>query len=234
MTGRKDESLVIQDIDARVPPQARVLGGRITRRTAIVAIALIAMVVGALFAYTTLRPGAKPLRFESIDVTGVPWGRDFALTDHHGRARTLKDFRGKVVTLFFGFTHCPDVCPTTLATLGEAIKRLGAEADQVQGLFLTVDPKRDTPQILAQYAPAFYPSFLGLYADEATTERTAKEFKVFFDAEPPDEHGAYSVVHSGQTYAFDRRGRLRLIIRSQATPESVAHDLRILLQESDG
>jgi protein SCO1/2 len=234
MIGRANEPGVIHETDARGSVEAPGRGGLLSRRTAIVMLACIAIAAAAFAAYTTLGSRAKRLQFEAIDVTGVPWGRDFALTDHHGRARTLKDFRGKVVTLFFGFTHCPDICPTTLATLGEAIKRLGAEAEQVQGLFVTVDSKRDTPEILAQYAPAFYPSFLGLYADEETTERTAKEFKVFYEAQPPNEHGSYSVVHSGQVYVFDRRGRLRLIIRSQATPESVAHDLRILLQESDG
>jgi protein SCO1/2 len=205
------------------------------------AIAAAALVAGAWLAYATLWPGAAPVKFKAVDITGVDWGRGFELTDHHGRRRTLADFRGKVVTLFFGFTHCPDVCPTTMAMLGEAVRKLGPEAKDVQGLFVTVDPKRDTPQVLAQYVPAFHPAFLGLYADEETTARTAKEFKIYYKAQAPDGQGShgqgsYTVDHSAQVFVFDKSGRLRLLISrsSGATPESVAHDLRILLKGRAG
>ncbi|MBI2751923.1 MAG: SCO family protein [Betaproteobacteria bacterium] len=205
------------------------------RRPLVFAVAAATLLIGAFVAYVTLRPDAARAKFEAVDITGADWGRGFELTDHHGKRRTLADFRGKAVTLFFGYTHCPDVCPTTMAMLGEAVRKLESEAGNVQVLFVTVDPKRDTPQVLAQYVPAFNPTFLGLYADEATTERTAKEFKVYFKAQAPNEQGSYTVDHSGQVFVFDRSGRLRLIVRSSgATADSVAHDLRLLLQEGKG
>jgi protein SCO1/2 len=188
--------------------------------------------IGGVAAYATLgQRGHEP--FNALDITGASWGEGFELTDHHGKKRTLADFRGKVVLLFFGYTSCPDMCPTTLALLGEAMKELGADADHVQGLFVTVDPKRDTPQLLAQYVAAFYPTFLGLYADEATTERTVREFKGSFHVNQPNEHGSYTVDHTGQVYVFDSAGRIRLLIRPDgATPESIAHDVRMLLREA--
>ena len=186
-----------------------------------------ALIIGAVAAYATLGPRA-PERVKAVDITGVAWGHGFELTDHHGQNRTLADFRGKVVLVFFGYTGCP----TTLALLSGAMKELAADADKVQGLFVTVDPKRDTPRLLAQYVPAFYPTFLGLYADEATTERTVRDFKGYFHANAPDEHGSYIVDHSAQVYVFDPAGRIRLYIQpTEATPESVAHDVRVLLHE---
>jgi len=161
----------------------------------VIALGALALAVGAFAAIAVLRPAATAHSFEAVDVTGVDWGKDFQLTDHTGRKRSLADFRGRVVTVFFGYTQCPDVCPTTMAKLGETMKLLGDDSHGVQGLFVTVDPKRDTPQVLAQYVPAFHPAFLGLYADEETTARTAKEFKVYFHAQPPNEHGSYSVDH---------------------------------------
>jgi protein SCO1 len=165
----------------------------------------------------------------------VAWGRGFELNDHNGNKRTLADFRGKVVLVFFGYTGCPDMCPTTLALVAGGMKELGSDAEQVQGLFITVDPKRDTPQVLAQYVPAFYPTFLGLYADQATTERTVRDFKGYFHANAPNEHRSYTVDHSAQVYVFDPAGRIRLYIQpTEATPESVAHDVRLLLREAQG
>ena len=199
-------------------------------RAAWFAIGGIAMALGALAGYAVLRPDAEPLKFNARDVTGVPWGKDFQLTDHAGNPRTLADFRGKVVMLFFGFTHCTDVCPTTLAMLAQAIRLLDDDARQVQGLFVTVDPKRDTPDVLAKYVPAFHPTFLGLYGDEAATARAAQEFKIYHHAHEPDKRGSYDVEHSGQVYVLDPEGRLRLFFRSRdASPESVAHDLRLLI-----
>jgi protein SCO1/2 len=198
------------------------------------ATAAIAIAAGAVAAYATLGKSVPP-QFKAIDVTGAAWGDGFELTDHHGKARRLADFRGKLVLLFFGYTGCPDMCPTTLALLGESVKEMGPDADKVQGLFVTVDPGRDTPQVLAQYVPAFHPSFLGLYGDQATTERTAREFKAYFHANPPNEHGSYTVDHSGQVYVFDPAGRIRLHVQpAEATPESIAHDLRLLLHEAAG
>lgn len=198
------------------------------------AAAVAAVIMGGVAAYATLGP-RTPERFNATDITGVAWGQGFELTDHRGQKRTLGDFRGKVVLLFFGYTGCPDMCPTTLALLAGTMKEMGTDADKVQGLFVTVDPKRDTPQLLAQYVPAFYPTFLGLYADEATTERTVREFKGYYRANPPNEHGSYTVDHSAQVYVFDPAGRLRLFIQPpQATPESIAHDVRLLLNEAAG
>jgi protein SCO1/2 len=195
------------------------------------AIGAAALAIGVA-GYALLRLSAEPAKFNATDVTGVPWGKELRLTDHTGRPRALEDFRGKVVTLFFGFTHCPDVCPTTLATLAQAMRLLGEDARQVQGLFVTVDPKRDTPEALAKYVPAFDPSFLGLYGDEAATERAAHAFKIYYSAQSPNEKGSYGVDHSAQVYVLDRAGRLRLHIRSHdATPESVAHDLRLLIDQ---
>jgi len=200
-------------------------------RTLCIALAALALAAGAA-GYAWLRPDAASPRFNAVDVTGADWGKELDLLDHHGKRRTLADFRGKVVALFFGFTHCPDVCPTALATIARARALLGEEADQVQGLFVTVDPQRDTPGLLAKYVTAFDSTFLGLYGDAAQTGRVAKEFKIYYQAQKPHAHGAYSVDHSGQIYVLDANGRLRLYIRSHdAAPEAIAHDLRLLIGE---
>ncbi len=200
----------------------------------LLAVAVAALVIGAFVAYATWRPGGAPPGFEAVDITGVDWGKDFELTDFNQKRRTLADFRGKLVLLFFGYTHCPDMCPTTMAKMGEAMRLLGADADRVQGLFVTVDPMRDTPQVLAQYVPAFFPTFLGLYGTEQQTANAAKEFKVYFQAQKPGASGFYTVDHSGPVYALDRHGRLRLFIKPEMNAESVVRDLRILLKESAG
>jgi protein SCO1/2 len=198
------------------------------------AVAAAALLIGALVAYATFRPGRAPPGFEAVDITSVDWGKGFELTDFNGTRRTLADFRGKLVLLFFGFTSCADICPTTMAKLGEVMRLLGADADRVQGLFVTVDPKRDTPQVLAQYVPAFYPAFLGLYGTEPETAAAAKEFKVYFQAQKPDASGFYTVDHSGPVYALDRHGKLRLFIKPEMNADSVVRDLRILLKEPAG
>jgi protein SCO1/2 len=164
------------------------------------------------------------------DVTGSAFGRDFALQDPDGRERTLADFRGKAVVLFFGYTQCPDVCPTTLATLAETMKRLGPDADRVQVLFVTVDPERDTAALLRQYVPAFDRRFLGLRGDAAATARTAKEFKVIYEKVPGATPGSYTMDHSAGSYVFDPQGRLRLYVANGQGPDVFAHDLRELLR----
>lgn len=193
----------------------------------------LAFALGVFAALAMLKPDAPP-KFAAVDITGVEWGKDFRLTDHTGRPRRLADFRGKAVAMFFGFTHCPDMCPTAMAELAEVLRLLGDEAGRVQVLFVTVDPKRDTLAVLSQYVPAFHPSFLGLYGDAAATERTAKEFKVYYHANSVNEHGAYSVDHSGQILVFDPQGRLRLLMKPDLGPEAMAHDMRLLLKESQG
>lgn len=172
---------------------------------------------------------SEPQRFVSTDLSTVDWGKDFSLTDHNGQARRLADFRGKAVVMFFGYTQCPDVCPTNLSTLAAAMTILGEDAKRVQVLFVTVDPARDTPALLAQYAPAFYPTFLGLYADEKGTAALAKDFKVFYAKQAGSTPGSYSIDHSTGSYVFDPQGRLRLLFQHGETPGNIAADLKLLL-----
>jgi len=167
-------------------------------------------------------------RFKLTDVTGAGFGKELNLTDHNGRPRTLADFRGKVVTVFFGFTHCPDVCPTTLVEMAQVMKELGADAEQVQVLFVTVDPERDTQKLLALYVPSFHPGFIGLYGDLGATARAAKEFKVYYNQQPA-KGGSYSVDHSAGTFILDREGRLRLFAQYGQGPAALLHDIRLLL-----
>jgi protein SCO1/2 len=169
-------------------------------------------------------------KFEASDVTGSAFGRDFALQDPDGQPRTLADFRGKAVVLFFGYTQCPDVCPTTLATLAETMKRLGPDADRVQVLFVTVDPERDNATLLKQYVPAFDRRFLGLRGDADATARTAKEFKVIYEKVPGATPATYTMDHSAGSYVFDPQGRLRLYVANGQGPDVFAHDLRVLLR----
>jgi protein SCO1/2 len=171
----------------------------------------------------------KPPSFENTDVTGLDYGKGFALTDHHGKPRTLADFHGKVVAIFFGYTQCPDVCPTTMAEMAAVMKELGPAADQVQVLFVTLDPERDTRQLLAQYVPAFDQRFLGLYGNAQQTAQVAKEFKIFYAKVPGSAPGSYTLDHTAGTYVFDRQGKLRLFIRNGQTPQAIVHDIRQLL-----
>jgi protein SCO1/2 len=169
-------------------------------------------------------------KFKSTDITGADFGKTLELTGHDGKARTLADFRGKVVVLFFGYTHCPDICPTTLADAAAALKSLGKDAGRVQVLFVTVDPERDTPDVLSKYVPAFDSTFLGLYGDVAATQRVAKEFRIFYEKRPGGAPGAYTVDHSAQSYVFDAQGRLRLLVRHDRIAQDLADDLRTLLK----
>lgn len=172
---------------------------------------------------------AKPPSFQNTDVTGLPYGAGFSLTDHTGKPRTLADFKGKVVVMFFGFTQCPDVCPTTMAEMATVMKELGPQADQVQVLFVTVDPERDKQALLAQYVPAFDPRFLGLYGDAAQTAAVAKEFKVFYAKVPGKAPGSYSMDHTAGSYVFDKQGKIRLFLRHGQGPGPIVHDLKQLL-----
>jgi len=170
-------------------------------------------------------------KFRSTDITGAEFGRELALTGHDGKPRTLADFRGKAVLVFFGYTHCPDVCPTTLADAAQALKTLGKDADRVQVLFVTVDPERDTPEVLSKYVPAFDPRFLGLHGDGAAIRKAAKEFKIFYEKRAGKAPGAYTVDHSGQSYVFDPQGRIRLFLRHDRLSQDLAEDLRTLLRQ---
>ncbi|MFL9926546.1 SCO family protein [Herbaspirillum lusitanum] len=174
--------------------------------------------------------GGKPeLKFNNTDVTGLGYARDFALTDHTGKPRTLADFKGKVVVMFFGYTQCPDVCPTTMVEMANVMKDLGPQADKVQVLFVTVDPERDTQEILSQYVPAFDKRFLGLYGDQAATEKVAKEFKVFYQKVPGKTPGSYTMDHTAGSYVFDPEGHIRLFIKHGQGAEPLAQDIKLLL-----
>jgi protein SCO1/2 len=188
----------------------------------------IVRVVGLTLALAAC--GAKGPSFQATDLTGASFGRDFELTAPDGKPRRLADFRGKAVVMFFGYTQCPDVCPTTLAALADAMKQLGTDADRVQVLFVTIDPERDTPALLSQYVPAFDPRFLGLYGDADATARTAKEFKIIYQKVPGAAPGSYTMDHSAGTYIFDPQGRLRLYVSNAQGSKVFAHDLRELLQ----
>jgi protein SCO1/2 len=174
--------------------------------------------------------GAGP-SFKNTDITGADYGKDFALTDHTGKARRLADFRGKAVVMFFGYTRCPDVCPTTLAELKAVKEQLGEDGKRLQVLFVTVDPERDTQKLLASYVPAFDPGFLGLYGDPAATAKVAKDFRVFYQKSPGKTPDGYTVDHTAGSYVFDPQGRLRLFVR-HGNAANLAADVRILLNAS--
>jgi protein SCO1/2 len=175
-------------------------------------------------------PG-KP-SFKSVDVTGGEFGRELQLTDHTGKPRTLTDFRGKVVVVFFGFTQCPDVCPTTLVEMKAVKEKLGKDGERLQVLFVTVDPERDTPELLAKYVPAFDPTFIGLYGDAEATARTAKEFKVFYKKVPGSSPNNYSVDHTAALYVYDPSGKLRLFAKHAQGADALAHDIKLLLEQA--
>lgn len=167
--------------------------------------------------------------FYGTDISGANYGRAFTLKDPAGHLRSLADFRGKVVFMFFGYTQCPDVCPTNLSNMAQAMKLMGADSDRVQVLFITVDPERDTPELLGNYVPAFDSRFLGLYGDMAATAVTAAEFKVYYHKRPGATPETYTVDHSAGTYLYDPQGHLRLYEKHGETPEHLAADARLLL-----
>ena len=173
----------------------------------------------------------KP-RFSSIDLTGADYARDFSLTDHNGQARSIKDFAGKVVVLFFGFTQCPDACPSALAELVEIKKMLGPQGDRLQGLFVTLDPERDTPEVLKAYMGNFDPGFLALYTNLDKLPTLAKDYKVFYKKVVGKTPTSYSLDHSAGSYVYDTKGRLRLYTRYGSGAAALAADIRLLLPKS--
>ena len=212
-----------------------------TRAVKIFALAALAVGVAAGIAIYKLQP-PRPQAFTATDITGVAWARDFELTDHRGQRRTLADFRGKVVLIFFGYTNCPDACPTTLADMAQVVQRLGPEGERVQGLFITTDPARDTAERLAVYVPTFHSSFLGLRGSDQQIAEVAANFKAYFRSGAPkaDPHGnhekhapqAYAMDHSTAILAFDPLGRARLYIDAHNAPvEAIVRDVRQLLSE---
>ena len=167
--------------------------------------------------------------FNGIDVTGGPMGSPLELTGHDGKPRSLADFRGKVVVVVVGFTHCPDICPTALADMAKAVKALGDRGREVQVLFVTLDPKRDTAEVLRQYVPAFHPDFVGLRGDEAQTAAVTKGLHVYANERPGKTPDTYTIDHSAQHFVFDREGRLRLLLPPALPTAAVASDLRVLM-----
>jgi protein SCO1/2 len=188
--------------------------------------------VVAAFMLAACQPAPQAPTFQATDITGAAFARDFRLTDHNGQVRTLADFQGKVVAIFFGYTHCPDVCPTTLSDFAAALQQLGLQAERVQVVFVTVDPERDTPDLLKQFVPAFNPGFLGMYGDEDTLKQLAREYKVVYQKTSVNAADDYLIDHSAGTYVYDPKGRLRLLMPYGSSPDAIAQDLRVLLATS--
>jgi protein SCO1/2 len=198
-----------------------------TRRRALSGLVGSVLALSSLTGCEADKPG-----FRSLDVSGADWGKDFNLLDPEGRERSLADFRGKVVLIFFGFTQCPDVCPTALTRAVEVKRALGNDGQRLQVIFVTVDPERDTPDVLKAYMQAFDPTFLGLSGDLAQTQATASDFKIFYQKVPTGS--SYTMDHTALSYAFDPAGRLRLAIKHAEPATSVAADLKLLLAERGG
>ena len=192
-------------------------------------LAALAGLAGAAWLPGCDRVASSRRTFHTVDITGAELGTEFRVPDHRGGARGITDFRGRVVVLAFGYTHCPDMCPTTLADLATVVRSLGPDGGRVQVLFLTIDPKRDSAELLARYVPAFHPDFIGLRADPAETTRIAKAYKIFVSEVPGRTPESYTVDHSTQMLAFDGAGRLRLLIPHATPAEKIAADLRLLL-----
>jgi protein SCO1 len=174
----------------------------------------------------------KPAPFNAVDITGIQgYGTDIRLTDHSGKPRSLADFRGKAVAVFFGFTHCPDVCPTTLADLRTVMTQLGPDAERLQVLFVSVDPKRDSPEVLSKYVPSFHPSFLGLTGSPDAVTKVASDFKIFVREQPGKTPETYTVDHTAGMLVFDPAGRLRLFVNYGMAPEKMTTDFKRLINE---
>jgi protein SCO1/2 len=201
---------------------------RLRRRAALALAAGSAMWLGGC---DRLGIGASQPPFQGVDITGASYASELALPDPEGRVRTLAEFRGKVVVVFFGFTQCPDVCPTTLADLAAARRELGADGARVQGLFVTVDPARDTPEILRAYVAAFDPSFVALRGSDEQTLAAAKSFKVYYSRVEGRTPGSYTIDHTAGSYVFDAKGRVRLFTRHGTGQAALVSDLRRLLAE---
>jgi protein SCO1/2 len=199
---------------------------RTALKTALVVLALPAA-AGLLSACTQAKP-----QFQSVDLTGAEYATGFSLTDQNGQVRTLKDFAGKVVVVFFGFTQCPDVCPTTMSELAQVKKLLGADGDKLQAVFVSVDPERDTPEILKAYMGNFDPSFVALRPTPAQLADLAKDFKVFYKRVDGKTSGSYSMDHTAGSYVIDGNGKIRLFTRYGSGVEMLASDVRLLIKNS--
>jgi protein SCO1 len=175
--------------------------------------------------------GAAKPEFKGVELTGADYARSLQLSDQDGRSRSLAEFKGKVTVVFFGYTQCPDVCPTTLAELAEVKRSLGADGDKVQGVFVTVDPERDTAPLLKSYVASFDPSFVALRGSEEQTRAAAKEFKVFYAKVPGKTEGSYTMDHTAASFIFDTQGRVRVFVRYGSGAQALADDIKLLLAE---
>lgn len=175
----------------------------------------------------------KP-QFKSIDITGADYAKDFAadgmMLDHNGKPRSIKDFAGKIVVLFFGYTQCPDVCPTSMAELAEVKKLLGKDGDKVQGLFITIDPERDTPAVLKAYMENFDPTFLAMSTTPDKLVGVAKDFKTYYKKSPGKTPTSYTMDHSAGSYVYDTNGKVRLYTRYGSGAPALASDIALLLK----
>lgn len=198
---------------------------RLNRRAA-AALALAALAAAVLPGCQ--KPADAPA-FKAVDITGATYGQALVLPDVDGRLRSLADFKGQVTVVFFGYTHCPDVCPATMAELAQVKQALGADGVRVQGVFVTLDPERDSAALLKGYTQAFSPDFVALRGSPEQTEAVAKQFKIFYAKVPGKASGSYSVDHTAGSYIFDTQGRLRLFTRYGSGAEALRHDLKLLL-----
>lgn len=195
-----------------------------SRAAAVIAVLLLSFLSGC---GNTPKPS-----FLSTDITGADFGKGFNLVDHNGKLRTLEDFKGQVVVVFFGYTHCPDICPATMGNLATAMQKLGSDASRVQVLFITVDPENDSPEALKEYLSAFNPSFLGLYGNAQAIKKTAKEYNIVYQKHGDNSEGHQSVDHSTGTYIYDTKGKLRLYVSNDKGPDVFVHDILELLKLS--
>lgn len=176
--------------------------------------------------------GAAKAAFKGVDITGAEYARELNLPDAQGRVRSLAEFKGQLVVVFFGFAQCPDVCPTTLMELAEVREALGADGARVQGIFVTVDPERDTPEVLQAYVDNFGAGFVALRGTPEQTRAAAKHFKVFYSKVPGRTEDSYTIDHTAGAYVFDTQGRVRLFTRYGSGTEALLHDMRLLLAEA--
>lgn len=188
------------------------------------------LAVASALALTLAACDSKPA-FSGIDITGADYATGFSLTDHNGQPRTLADFQGKVVVVFFGFTQCPDVCPTSMSEMAEAKRLLGADGDRFQGLFISVDPERDTPEIMREYMASFDPTFLALYAAPEALPDVAKSFRIYYKKVEGSTPTSYTMDHSAGSYVYDPQGRIRLYNRYGSGAQALANDVKLLLDQ---
>jgi protein SCO1/2 len=202
-----------------------------SKRSAIKSIAGAAILVGGGALLSACSPAEK-LQFKSIDLTGADYAKDFSLADQNGKLRSIKDFAGKVAVIFFGFTQCPDVCPASMVELAQVKKALGPDGDKLQVLFITVDPERDTPELLKAYMGNFDPTFLALRPTMEQLPQVAKDFKIYYKKVDGKTPGSYTMEHSAGSYVYDPRGNIRLYSRYGNDAQGLASDLRLLLKST--